>query len=157
MKGVRSISFAPFLASTPVVNTVAGVIALPAIMTTPPAIARIEVKATGNNVADVGTMDENTRTNEYVATNTFFVPGNDIGLLNQVQGMAGTLQTIFIEDYNGVIKVQGSQNGCDVMTVSGGSDMQGFSFTVASKEVDMMYILAPAGITAYKAALLANG
>lgn len=154
MKGVKAIGFAPFLPGDPVVNTASGVVTLPAHMTTPPAIARIEVKATGNNIVDTGTFDEATRTNEYVAVNTFFVPGNDLDLRNQVQGMAGILKTIFIEDYNGKIYVAGSQNGCDVMTLVGGSDLQGFTFTVNSKEVDMMYELAPAGITAYRAALL---
>lgn len=154
MKGVKAVSFAPYLAADPVVNTATGVVTLPVGITTPASIARIEVKATGNNIIDTGTFDEATRTNEYVAVNTFFVPGNDLTLRNQVQGYAGILQTVFIEDYNGVIYVAGSQNGCDVMTLVGSSDTQGFTFTVNSKEIDMMYMLAPAGVTAYRAALL---
>lgn len=154
MKGIKAIGFAPYLASAPVENTVDGVVALPTHITTPPAIARIEVRATGNVATDTGTFDEATRTNEYVVANTFFVPGNDQGLLNQVDGMAGILQTIFIEDYNGNVYVQGAQNGCDIMTLVGGTDLQGFTFTVNSKELTPMYKLAPAGITAYRAALL---
>lgn len=154
MKGVKAIGFAPFLAADPVINTVTGVIALPAGMTTPPAIARVEVKATGNNIVDTGTFDEATRTNEYVAVNTFFIPGIDIELRNEIQTDSGILKTLFIEDYNGNIYVQGSKNGCDVMTLTSGTDSQGFSVVVNSKEAEPMYMLAPAGKTAYLAALL---
>lgn len=154
MKGVKAIGFAPFLASDPVINTVTGVISLPAGMTTPAAIARVEVKATGNNIVDTGTFDEATRTNEYVAVNTFFIPGIDIELRNQIQTDSGILKTFFIEDYNGNIYVQGSKNGCDIMTLVNGTDSQGFSVTVNSKESEAMYMLAPAGKTAYLAALI---
>lgn len=154
MKGIKAIGFAPYLASDPVVNTENGVISLPVGMTTPPAIARIEVRATANVFTDTGTFDEATRTNEHAVTTTFFVPGNDQDLYNQVTGMAGILKTLFIEDYNGQIYVQGAQNGCDIMTLVGGSDLQGFTFTVNSKEIDPAYKLSPAGITAYRNALL---
>lgn len=155
MKGVKAIGFAPFLASDPVVNTATGVIILPVGMTTPPAIARVEVKATGNNIVDTGTFDEATRTNEYVAVNTFFIPGIDIELRNQIQGYAGILQTIFIEDYNGKIYVQGAKNGCDVMTLVSGTDSQGFAVTINSKEAEAMYELAEAGKADYLTGLLA--
>ena len=107
MKGVKAIGFAPFLASDPVMNTVTGVVDLPltiAPLVPTGTIARVEVKATGNNIVDTGTFDEATRTNEYVAVNTFFIPGIDIELRNQIQGYAGILQTIFIEDYNDKFK-----------------------------------------------------
>ena len=157
MKGVKAIGFAPFLASDPVMNTVTGVVDLP--MTIAPlvptgTIARVEVKATGNNIVDTGTFDEATRTNEYVAVNTFFIPGIDIELRNQIQGYAGILQTIFIEDYNGKIYVQGAKNGCDVMTLANGTDTQGFSVTINSKEAEPMYQLASAAITEYLLALM---
>jgi len=154
MKGVKAIGFAPFLASDPVVNTATGVIILPVGMTTVPSIARVEVKATGNNIVDTGTFDEATRTNEYVAVNTFFIPGIDIALRTQIQGYAGILQTIFIEDYNGKIYVQGSQNGCDVMTLVSGTDSQGFALTINSKEPEAMYELAEAGKADYLTGLL---
>jgi hypothetical protein len=153
MKGIKAVSFAPFLASTPVVNTVAGVVALPAIMGAL-SIARVEVRATANNLVETGTFDEATRTNEYVGVNTFFIPGNDLTLRNEIQTDAGILKTIFIEDYNGVIRVLGSLNGCDVMTLVSGSDSQGFTVTINSKEIDLAYTLAPSGVTAYNAALL---
>lgn len=153
MKGVKAIGFAPFLASDPVMNTVTGVVDLPAIMTAN-SIARVGVKATGNNIVDTGTFDEATRTNEYVAVNTFFIPGIDIELRNQIQGYAGILQTIFIEDYNGKIYVQGAKNGCDVMTLANGTDTQGFSVTINSKEAEPMYQLASAAVTEYLAALM---
>ena len=153
MKGVKAIGFAPFLASDPVVNTVAGVVDLPASIGVA-SIARVEVKATGNNIVDTGTFDESTRTNEFVAVNTFFIPGIDIELRNEIQGYAGILQTIFIEDYNGKIYVQGAKNGCDVMTLANGTDSQGFSVTINSKEAEPMYQLASAAITDYNAAIM---
>lgn len=156
MKGVKAIAFAPYDPTDLVTNTTPGVVALPASMTTPPAIARVEVRATGNNIVETGTFDEATRTNEYVGVNTFFIPGNDLALRNQIQGYAGILQVMFIEDYNGKFYVLGSQNGCDVMTVVGGSDSQGFMVTVNSKEKELMYELTGAGITAYQSALLAT-
>lgn len=155
MKGIKAIGFAPFLASDPVVNTSTGVVTLPTSMTAPAAIKRIEVRATGNVFTDTGTFDEATRTNEFGGVNTFFVPGNDQDLYNEVSGMAGILQTLFIEDYNGQVTVQGAQNGCDIMTLVGGTDLQGFTFTVNSKEIDPAYKLSAAGITAYKAAIVA--
>jgi hypothetical protein len=154
MKGVKAIAFAPYDSSDLVVNTVTGVIALPAVMTTPPAIARVEVKATGNNVLDTGTFDEATRTIEYVGVNTFFIPGIDIELRNEIQSYAGHLVTMFIEDYNGKFYCLGSQNGCDVMTLVNGTDSQGFQVTVNSKEAEPMYEVTGAGITEYQSALL---
>jgi len=155
MKGVKAIGIAPYLASAPVVNTVTGVIELPAHITTPASIARLEVKATGNNIVETGTFDEATRTNEYVGVNTFFVPGNDIALRNELQGNSGILKTVFIEDYNGKVYCLGAKNGCDIMTIVGGSDSQGFTITINSKEAEMMYELAPAGIADYEDSLLA--
>ena len=154
MKGVKAIAFAPYDSSDLVVNTVAGVVTLPAVMTTPPAIARVEVKATGNNVLDTGTFDEATRTIEYVGVNTFFIPGTDITLRNEIQSYAGILVTMFIEDYNGKVYCLGSQNGCDVMTLVNGTDSQGFQVIVNSKEAEPMYEVTGAGITAYQSAIL---
>lgn len=154
MKGVKAIGFAPFLASAPLVNTVTGVIDIPAHMTTPPAIARVEVKATGNTFVDTGTFDEATRTIEYVGVNTFFVPGNDIALRTQIQTDAGFLRTIFYEDYNGKIYAQGGTNGADVMTIVNGSDTQGWTITINSREAEAAYELGAAGIVEYTAALL---
>jgi hypothetical protein len=154
MKGVKAIGIAPYLASAPVVNTTAGVVALPAHITTAPSIARFEVKATGNNIVETGTFDEATRTNEYVGVNTFFIPGNDIELRNELQGNNGILKTVFIEDYNGKIYCLGAKNGCDIMTIVGGSDSQGFTVTINSKETELMYLLASAGVEDYEDSLL---
>jgi hypothetical protein len=154
MKGVKAIGIAPYLASAPVVNTTTGVIELPDHITTPASIARLEVKATGNNFVETGTFDEATRTNEYVGVNTFFVPGNDIALRNELQGNNGILKTVFVEDYNGKIYCLGAKNGCDIMTIVGGSDSQGFTITINSKEAEMAYELTGAGITDYQASIL---
>ncbi len=154
MKGVKAISFAPYDPSNTVVNTVTGVVALPAAMTTPPAIARVGVKATGNNVVETGTFDEATRTIEYTGVNTFFIPGNDISLRNEIQTYAGILVNVFIEDYNGKIYLLGAKNGCDIMTLAGGTDSQGFQVTINSKEKEPMYELGTAGITAYQTGIL---
>jgi hypothetical protein len=156
MKGVKAVSFAPFLASDPVVNTATGVVVLPAAIPASAGIARVEVRATGNNILDTGTFDEATRTTEFVAVNTFFIPGIDLVLRNQIQGMDGILQTIFIEDYNGKIYVQGAKNGCDVMSLINGTDSQGFAVTINSKENEAMFELAPEGIVLYDAALKAT-
>lgn len=147
MKGVKAIGLALFDQDDLIVNTVTGVIALPLTMTS---IVRLEVKATGNNYVETGTFDEATRTTEYVGVNTFFLAGNDLALRNQVQGNDGFLQVIFIEDYNGKIQVAGSQNGADVMTIVGGTDSQGWTLTVNSKEAEAAYELDAAGIAAYK-------
>jgi len=156
MKGVKAVGIAPYLASAPVVNTSTGVIALPTHITTPASIARFEVKATGNNIVETGTFDEATRTNEYVGVNTFFVPGNDIALRNELQGNAGILKTVFIEDYNGKVYCLGAKNGCDIMTIVGGSDSQGFTLTINSKEAELMYELAAAGLEDYQDSILAT-
>lgn len=154
MKGVKAIGIAPYLRTALVENTANGVIELPAHMTTPPKIARFEVKATGNNIVETGTFDEATRTNEYVGVNTFFIPGNDDELRKELQGNSGILKTIFIEDYNGKVYCLGSQNGCDIMTIVGGSDQQGFTVTINSKEKELMYPLTSTGITDYETGIL---
>jgi len=154
MKGVRAIGLAPFDPTDLVVNTPTGVASLPLSMTTAPSIARVEVKATGNNIVETGTFDEATRTNEYVGVNTFFIPGNDDDLRTEIQTDSGFLKTVFIEDYNGKIYVLGSQNGCDIMTIVGGSDSQGFTITINSKELELMYVLAAGGVTDYQSAIL---
>jgi len=154
MKGVKTIGIARYLASAPVVNTLTGVLVLPTHITTAPSIARLEVKATGNNIVETGTFDEATRTNEYVGVNTFFVPGNDIALRNELQGNSGILKTVFIEDYNGKVYCLGAKNGCDIMTIVGGSDSQGFTLTINSKEAEMMYELATTGVEDYVDSIL---
>jgi len=153
MKGIKSVFFAPYLASTPVVNTVIGVVALPAIINAL-SVTKVEVKALGNNIVETSTFDEATRTNEIVGVLTFFVNGNDLSLRNEITTDSGILKTIFVEDYNGIIRVLGSQNGCDVMTLVSGSDLQGFTVTINSKEVDLAFTLAPLGVIALNAALL---
>lgn len=148
MKGVKAIGLALFDPEDLIANTGTGVIALPASMLS---VTRLEVKATGNNFVETGTFDEATRTMEYVGVNTFFLAGNDLALRNAVQGNDGYLQVVFIEDYNGKIYVAGSQNGADIATVVGGSDSQGFTVTINSKEAEPAYELGAAGITAYRA------
>jgi len=152
MKGVKAIGLAPYSANDLPVNTVTGVVDIPNSMNG--LIARIEVKATGNNIVETGTFDEATRTMEYVGVNTFFIAGNDDTLRREVQTDSGILKTVFIEDYNGKVYVLGSQNGCDIMTIAGGSDMQGFMLTINSKEKDLMYPLTGAGLTEYRTSLL---
>ena len=154
MKGVKAIAFAPYDPSDLVVNTLTGVVALPAVMTTPPSIARVEVRATGNNIVETGTFDEATRTIEYAGVNTFFIPGNDLELRNELQTYAGILVTTFVEDFNGKVYCLGSQNGCDVMTLVSGTDNQGFQVTINSKEKEPMYEVTGAGLVAYQSALL---
>lgn len=154
MKGVKAVGIGAYLATAPVVNTVTGVVALPAHITTPSTIARLEVKATGNNIVETGTFDEATRTMEYVGVNSFFVPGNDVALRNELQGNSGILKTVFIEDYNGKVYCLGAKNGCDIMTIVGGSDSQGFTITINSKEAELMYELTGAGLTAYWTSIL---
>lgn len=155
MKGIKAVGLAPYSITDLVVNTATGIITLPAVIKTPASIARVEVKATGNNIVETGTFDEATRCIEYVGVNTFFVPGNDDTLRKEIQTDAGFLKTVFIEDYNGKVYCLGSQNGCDIMTIVGGSDTQGFTLTINSKELDLMYVLAPAAVTEYRAAILA--
>lgn len=155
MKGVKAIGIAPYLATDTVQNTTTGVAELPAIMGVG-TIARLEVKASGNNIVETGTFDEATRTNEYVGVNTFFIPGNDLSLRNELQGNSGILKTVFIEDYNGKYYALGSQNGCDIMTIVGGSDSQGFTVTINSKEKELMYELTAPAIADYTAALMAT-
>jgi len=152
MKGVKAVSFGNFLASTPVVNTATGVIALPDNIS---AIQRVNVKATGNNSLDPGVFDPETRTSEYAAVLSFFIPGNDDTLRKEIQTFSGFLQTIFIEDYNGKIYVLGSKNGCELVSYGFSSDKQGWDIVINSKEAEAMYVLAAAGVTAYLAALTA--
>lgn len=155
MKGVKAIGIVAYDHANLVVNTNTGVVDLPLYMTDTPAIARLEVRATGNTFAETGTLDEATRTSEFVGVNTFFLNGNDLELRNSLQGVAGNLQVVFVEDYNGKVYCVGSQNGCDVMTVEGGTDTQGFKIIVNSKEAELMYELSTAGIAVYNDALLA--
>ena len=152
MKGIKAIGLAPYLASDLPVNTATGVIDIPNHMVG--AIVRLEVKATGNNIVETGTFDEATRTMEYVGVNTFFIPGNDDVLRKEIQTDGGFLKTVFIEDYNGKVYCLGSQNGADIMTIVGGSDSQGFTLTINSKERELMYPVTGAGITEYRTAFL---
>jgi len=156
MKGVKAIGIAPYLASDTVQNTITGVVDLPEHIFGDDTIARFEVKASGNNIVETGTFDEATRTNEYVGVNTFFIPGNDLALRNELQGNSGYLKTVFIEDYNGKVYALGSQNGCDIMTIVGGSDSQGFTITINSKEKELMYELAESAVSNYTDALMAT-
>jgi hypothetical protein len=153
MKGVKAIGIAPYTPGDLVTNTSTGVLELPASMGAA-TIARVEVKATGNNIVETGTFDEATRTIEYVGVNTFFIPGNDDPLRTEIQTYAGFLKTIFVEDYNGKIFCLGSQNGCDVMTLVTGSDSQGWTVTINSKELDAAYVLTSTAVTDYTAALM---
>jgi hypothetical protein len=152
MKGIKAIGIAPYDALNLPVNTATGVIDIPDHMVGK--IARIEVKASGNNIVETGTFDEATRTMEYVGVNTFFVPDTNENLRAEIQTLAGFLCTIYVEDYNGKVRILGSQNGCDIMTVVGGTDVQGFTLTINSKEKEMAYTVTGAGIAEYKGAFL---
>lgn len=156
MKGIKAIGIAPFTPGDLVINTITGVVTLPASMGTAlaPAIARVEVKASGNKIDDNGTFDKETRTVEFVSALSFFIPGNDETLRTEIQGYAGILKTVFIEDYNGTVRCLGSQNGCDILTTSFSSDTQGWTVTVDSRELNAAYSLTALGIVDYVAAQL---
>lgn len=154
MKGIKAIGFAPYSATTPVLNTATGVVAMPANIGAG-SIARVFVKATGNNLIETGTFDEATRTMEYVGVNNFFIPGLDDALRTQIQDNAGHLHTMFIEDYNGKIYVLGPKNGCDVVTLVTGTDLQGFTVTINSKEPALAYVMNPSLLGTYTTALMA--
>ena len=55
---------------------------------------------------------------------------------------------------NGRVYLLGSQNGCDIMTIVGGSDSQGFTVTINSKEKELMYELTAPAIAEYVSALM---
>lgn len=154
MKGIKAIGIAPFTPGDLVVNTITGVVILPVSMTTTPTIARVEVKASGNKIDDNGTFDKETRTVEFVSALSFFIPGNDDVLRKEIQGYAGNLKTVFIEDYNGTVRCLGSQNGCDILTTNFSSDTQGWTVTVDSRELEAAYSLTALGIADYQDAIL---
>jgi hypothetical protein len=149
MKGIKAIGIAPFTVGDVVVNTATGVLVLPLSMTTVPTIARLEVRASGNKIDDNGALDKETRTSEFIGALSFFVPGNDDVLRKEIQGYAGILKTVFIEDYNGTVRCLGSQNGCDILTTSFSSDTQGWTITIDSREVEAAYSLTALAIADY--------
>jgi hypothetical protein len=155
MKGIKAVSFGVYNSTNLIANTPTGVIALPTIYTTPPSVARFEVKATANVFTETGTFDfEASRTNEYVGALTVLIPGNDLALTKTIQTLVGQLWVVFLEDYNGKVHVVGSQNGTDVSSAVYSSDTQGYTLTISTKERELKYELTGAGLVDYAESLL---
>lgn len=155
-KGYRAISFAKWDSASIIQNTVTGVIALPAALTTPPAIYRFEVKNTADNFIETATKDPVTMTGNKAGVGTFALMYCErIKNLADAQALLDGVFNVFFEHNDGQITVAGSLNGGEIMTVVESTDAQGFLFTLNTFETDFMYTLAGAGVTAYNTGLVA--
>jgi hypothetical protein len=149
-KGYKAISFSKWLSTGVIVNTAAGVVAIPAAMD----IYRFQVKNTADNFIQTATKDLVTMTSDKVGAGTFALMYCDrIKNIADAQALLDGVWNVFFEGNDLSIIVAGSANGGDIVTVVESSDAQGFLFTLTTTEPEFAHVLTGAGITAYNAAI----
>lgn len=154
-KGYKAISFATWDSESIIQNTAAGVVALPAALTTPAAIYRFEVKNTADNFIETATKDPVTMTGNKAGVGTFALMYCDrIKNLADAQALLDGVFNVFFEHNDGTFTVAGAVNGGEIITVVESTDAQGFLFTLNTFEPSFMYTLGAAGITAYNSGIV---
>ena len=149
-KGYKAISFSVWDSAGLIVNTAAGVVAIPAAMD----IYRFQVKNTADNFIQTATKDLVTMTSDKVGAGTFALLYCDrIKNINDAQALLDGVWNVFFEGNDGSIIVAGAANGGDIVTVVESSDAQGFLFTLTTIEPEFAHVLTGTGITLYNSAI----
>jgi hypothetical protein len=160
--GIRAIGIGVYNSTDRIVTTSAGVVSLATQFPTA-SIARLEVKNNTIKFLETGISGGDNRSTGYNGSLTamFTVPkGAEIETANLVTELCKGEMVLFLEQYDGTIKVAGSRNGALATAPIGDTgatigDMKGYTITFTTMEPDLcdLYILSGTGITDYASAL----
>lgn len=162
--GIRAIGIGVYNSTNRVLTTTTGVISLatqfPAL-----SISRLEVKNNTIKFLETGVAGGDNRSTGYNGTVTamFSVPkGSELERALMITELCKGEIVLFLEQYDGTVKVAGSQNGAlatapiaDTGATVG--DFRGYSVTFVTAEPDLsdLYLITGAGLTDYASALKA--
>jgi hypothetical protein len=162
--GIRAIGIGKYESTDRIATTNAGVVSLEDQFGTA-SIARLEVKNDTIQFLETGIVDKNNRSTGYNGSITamFSTPvGAEIETANMITELCKGEVVLFLEQYDGTIKVAGSRNGAFAsapiaQTGAKIGDLKGYTISFITEEPDTAdnYILSGAGITDYAAALKA--
>ncbi len=150
--GIKYIDFAVF---SDYGFTVTGqeIATLPVLLTE---VFRYEVKATVNNLAEAGTVNQDNRTTEVVATLSVTLPRLNKGTEVELMAIAAGRTIAFVHDYNGNVKVLGIDTGVEATgftsaTGGAGTDLSGYTITLTSMDSKLSPLLGTTAKTALEA------
>lgn len=162
--GIKAIGIGVFNSTNRVVKTNTGVITLEDVYGAA-SIARLEVKNTTTKFLETGVSGGDNRATGYngAITATFSTPtGSELERANLITELTKGEVVLFLEQYDGTVKIAGSQNGALAsapIADTGGTigDLKGYTITFNTMEADLsdLYILTGAGLVDYAAALKA--
>ena len=162
--GIRAIGIGVYNSTDRIVTTSTGVTSLATQYPTG-SIARLEVKNDTIQFLETGIVDKNTRGTGYSGSITamFSTPvGTEIETANVIKELCKGEVVLFLELYDGTIKVAGSRNGALAsaplaQTGAKSGDLKGYTISFVTDEPDTadLYILSGTGITDYASALKA--
>lgn len=150
--GIKNIDFAVFTEyGFTVVNQ--EIATLPVLLTE---VFRYEVKATVNNLAEAGTVNQDNRTTEVVATLSVTLPKLDASTEVEIMALAAGRTIAFVHDYNGNVKVMGIDSGADASgftaaTGGAGGDLSGYTITLTAMDSKLCPLLSAGAKTALDA------
>jgi hypothetical protein len=101
-------------------------------------VFKYEVKATTNALTETGTSSEDNGTYLVAQSLAVTLPKLAADLQAQVQLICQGRPFVFVEDYNGNFMLLGATNGtmsnCTKVSGAAGSDLSGFTLTIAAEE-----------------------
>jgi hypothetical protein len=126
---------------------------LPVLLTE---VFRYEVKATVNNLAEAGTVNQDNRTTEIVSTLSVTLPKLDKETEVEIMALAAGRTIAFVHDYNGNVKVMGIDSGVDASgftsaTGGAGGDLSGYTITLTAMDSKLCPFLSAGAKTALDA------
>lgn len=160
--GIRAIGIGVFNSTNRVEKTINGVEDL-ATYYAATTISRLEVKNTTTKFLETGVSGGDNRATGYngAITATFSVPkGSELDRANMITELTKGEVVLFLEQYDGTVKVAGSQNGALAsapIADTGGTigDLKGYTISFNTMEADLsdLYLLTGAALVDYAAAL----
>ena len=105
-----------------------------------------DLKGATNTFDEAGEVSRDNGTSFFTQTITATFRGLDTGSAAQFNSMAKGRPHVIVEDYNGVYRIAGMENGCDVQvsTATGGAmgDLYGATVTFTGMEKNMAFFLS---------------
>lgn len=119
-------------------------------------VFRYEVKATVNNLAEAGTVNQDNRTTEVVSTLSVTLPRLNKETEVELMALAAGRTIAFVHDYNGNVKVMGIDSGVDASgftsaTGGAGTDLSGYTITLTAMDSKLCPFLSSSAKTALDA------
>ena len=152
-KGYKAIGFSVWDSDNLIVSAAGEVAVMPITMP----VFRFEVKNTADNFTETGDKDMTTMTGQKTGVATFALMYCDrVANIADAQALLdGTWNVFFESNETDKIKVAGTINGGDIITVVESTDAQGFLFTLSTVEAAFSPSLSSSAVTEYRALISA--